>query len=210
MKMESYQKSKLNSAMNNLGMFYEFAINDLNIDKEKISSLFINSSICNEFEDGNVKYIEGKSGIELVYDVIQELKYSIAFKKPVNSSNISREYWAGQALAYLQWSTSRSFRDIFNQISYSEILSMYNPYHEVDLRKFVEDVVDNFYLETTNLRTLRNKHKLSQEDLAKKAGISKRSIEMYEQRKNDINKAQAVTIFNLSKILNCNMEDLLE
>jgi DNA-binding XRE family transcriptional regulator len=208
--MKAYQESKLSNAMNNLGVFYDFAANDLNIDGETISNLFVNSLIANEFQDGNPKYIEGKSGIELVYDVIKEHKSTIALKKPLHSSSISKEYWAGQALAYLQWSTSRSFRDIFNQISYSQILSMYNPYHEVDLRKFVEDVVDDFYLETTNLRLLRNKHKLSQEDLAIKVGISKRSIEMYEQRKNDINKAQAMTIFNLSKILNCDMEDLLE
>lgn len=37
-----------------------------------------------------------------------------------------------------------------------------------------------------------------------------RSIQMYEQRRNDINKAQAETLYKLSRILGCNIEDSLE
>lgn len=37
-----------------------------------------------------------------------------------------------------------------------------------------------------------------------------RSIQMYEQRNNDINKAQVDILFRLSKTLGCKIEDLLE
>jgi DNA-binding helix-turn-helix protein len=33
---------------------------------------------------------------------------------------------------------------------------------------------------------------------------------MYEQRVNDIDKAQAQTIYKLSRVIGCSMEDLLE
>ena len=33
---------------------------------------------------------------------------------------------------------------------------------------------------------------------------------MYEQKRNDINKAQAETLLKLSKVLGCNIEDLME
>jgi len=35
-------------------------------------------------------------------------------------------------------------------------------------------------------------------------------IQLYEQRQNDINKAQAGTLLNLTKALGCEMQDLME
>ena len=51
---------------------------------------------------------------------------------------------------------------------------------------------------------------LSQQKLADLADTDLRSIQMYEQRKNDINKAQTITLFKISKVLGCKIEDLLE
>ncbi len=42
------------------------------------------------------------------------------------------------------------------------------------------------------------------------SGVSLRSIQMYEQRQKDINKAQSDSIYRLAKSLGCTMEDLLE
>jgi len=33
---------------------------------------------------------------------------------------------------------------------------------------------------------------------------------MYEQRRNDINKAQSETLYKIAKVLGCSIEDLLE
>ena len=46
--------------------------------------------------------------------------------------------------------------------------------------------------------------------LAKRSQVSLRSIQMYEQRNKDINKASAETVLRLSRVLGCTMEDLLE
>ena len=45
---------------------------------------------------------------------------------------------------------------------------------------------------------------------AKLSGVSLRSIQMYEQKVNDIDKAQARTVYKLSRVLGCTVEDLLE
>ena len=37
-----------------------------------------------------------------------------------------------------------------------------------------------------------------------------RSIQLYEQRVNDIDKAEAHTLYKLSRVLGCGVEDLLE
>lgn len=50
----------------------------------------------------------------------------------------------------------------------------------------------------------------AQSELAIHSGVSLRSIQMYEQRNKDINKASAETLLKLSKALGCTMEDLIE
>ena len=62
----------------------------------------------------------------------------------------------------------------------------------------------------TNLKRIRMSKGYSQKRLAEQSGVSLRSIQMYEQRQKDINKAQSDSLFRLSKVLGCTMEDLLE
>ena len=47
---------------------------------------------------------------------------------------------------------------------------------------------------------------MDEHDLA----VSLRSIQMYEQRNKDINKASVDTVYRLAKVLGCAMEDLIE
>lgn len=47
-------------------------------------------------------------------------------------------------------------------------------------------------------------------ELAKRSGVSLRSIQMYEQRNKDINKASVDTNYSIAKVLGCTMEDLVE
>lgn len=62
----------------------------------------------------------------------------------------------------------------------------------------------------TNLKRLRTSCSCTQAHLAKQSGVSLRSIQMYEQRRKDINKAGAEALYRISKILGCTIEDLLE
>lgn len=60
------------------------------------------------------------------------------------------------------------------------------------------------------LKELRIKNNLSQSQLANQAGISVRTLQDYEQERKNINCAKAITVYKLSKILNCNIEDILK
>ena len=60
------------------------------------------------------------------------------------------------------------------------------------------------------LKELRIKNNLSQSQLANQAGISVRTLQDYEQERKNINYAKAITVYKLSKILNCNIEDILK
>ena len=124
----------------------------------------------------------------------------------------SKEYWIGWAVAYYQWHSSRKYSEIFKAFSFSDLQQMYYTLHEADILKFV-DIVDERLKQVfsdTNLKRLRMAYGCTQAELAQKANVSLRSIQMYEQRKKDINKASAETLYRLAKVLGCEMEDLIE
>lgn len=124
----------------------------------------------------------------------------------------SREYWIGWAVAYYQWYSSREYSHIFKVLSFEDLQKMYYTLHEADLTKFV-DIVDlqmKEYFFETNLKRIRAIYGFTQAELAERSGVSLRSIQMYEQRNKNINKASADTMYRLAKVLGCTMEDLIE
>ena len=84
--------------------------------------------------------------------------------------------------------------------------------HEADISKPVEILDEKLkeHFKQTKLCTLRKICGYSQSQLSKKAGVSLRSIQMYEQRQKNINKASVETLYSICKVLGCNIDDLLE
>ena len=84
--------------------------------------------------------------------------------------------------------------------------------HEADITRFV-DIADEKmreHFKETNLKRYRTTYGCSQSELARRSGVSLRSIQMYEQRNKDINKASALSLYRISKVLGCSIENLLE
>ena len=122
------------------------------------------------------------------------------------------EYWAGWAVAYYQWRTALSFSRIAGAVPISDVVCMYHPFHEMDISCFCEEM-DRLYRKAnpdTALAQRRRNTGMTQKELSQSSGVSVRTIQQYEQRQKDINKAQAETLLRLSRSLFCNMEDLLE
>ena len=112
----------------------------------------------------------------------------------------------------LQWSSGRKFSDIFEALLFEDLQQMHASLHEADISKFA-DIVDakvREYFAETNLKRIRTLYGCTQAELAKRSDVSLRSIQMYEQRNKDINKASAETVLGLAKVLGCTMEELLE
>ena len=66
------------------------------------------------------------------------------------------------------------------------------------------------YQSETHLKQIREHSGLSQSELSLLSGVNLRSIQMYEQRVNNIDKAHANTLYKLARALKCQIEDLLE
>ena len=208
----AYDKNYLEKARTTLGRMLDFAVYDLKLDIKEFFDRFIISGVANDFENGDSKTIAGKSGVELAYEVMEKTGENVRNIKPRYTANRSEEYWTGWALAYYQWKTSIPFAEIVKYIPIFQIKALYSPYHEMDIRHFT-DKMNEMYNKAkpeTNLKIYRKRAELSQKQLAELADIPVRMIQHYEQRQKNINKAQTEYLVSLSKVLNCDIEDLLE
>ena len=62
----------------------------------------------------------------------------------------------------------------------------------------------------TRLQTLRKNRGLTQIELSVASDVSLRMIQLYEQRRNDINKVEVGTVIRLARALGCAVEDVVE
>ncbi len=208
----AYSECYLNDAKARLSQFFDYLINDCGMKADWVASIFLSSGYAEQFERGNPAILAGMSGIELARAVIQATYQKKTLPEPGYAEGLSPEYWAGWALAEYQWYSGKRFKDIFEHIKLSEIIRMYPTYHEMDISGFLETMDEKCAAELSvcRLKKLRENRGLSQAELARISGVSLRSIQMYEQRINDIDKAQAQTVYKLSRVIGCEMEDLLE
>lgn len=210
--IRAYDKVYLDKARVALGRMLDFAVYDLGYTAPDFFDLFLSSGVAARFERGDYDVLVGMSGVELAYEVLECADISYQRLPPNYTTNRSEEYWTGWALAYYQWETALSFSDIVKSIPLLEVMALYSPYHEMDILQFC-DKMDELYKAAnpdTNLKRLRQAAKLSQRELAELSGVPVRTIQQYEQRQKNINKAQAEYLVLLAKALCCEIDDLIE
>ncbi len=208
----AYQEIYLSKAQSVIGDAFDYAVNTCAIPGTDFVKLFIASSVSKRMENGEPAYLAGKSGIEIVREMVAETKGQELQIEPQEHFGRSKEYWIGWAIAYYQWYSGRKYRDIFKVLSFEDLQKMYYTLHEADITKFVDIVASKIkeYFPETNLKRIRTAYGFTQAELAERSGVSLRSIQMYEQRNKNINKASADTMYSLAKALGCTMEDLIE
>ena len=208
----AYREIYLNKAQATLGDAFDYAVNACGMNGTTFTKLFCASTVSRRMENGEPAYIAGKSGIEIVVEVVSETMGKILDIVHYEHMGRSKEYWIGWAAAYYQWYSGRKYSDIFKVISFKDMQKMYYTLHEADITKFVEtaDKLMKEHFSDTNLKRIRTTYGCTQAELAKRSGVSLRSIQMYEQRNKDINKASVETIHSLAKVLGCTIEDLIE
>lgn len=210
--IHAYDKQYLDDAMRNLGEAFDYAVNNCRIEPDDFLNMFIAGGFADQFGSGVPKFVSGLSGTELVWEVIERSGRERELPEPETVYDYSPEYWCGWILAYYQWYTGRSFRNISKHISMREILKLYPTLHEAAEDKFV-DTINRMIRRNnppTQLQILRKSMGYSQKTLAEKSGVTLRMIQQYEQRAKDINKAAGINLAALSQTLGCKVEDLLE
>ena len=201
----AYREIYLSNAQSVLGDAFDYAINTCQIPGDDFVKLFIASSISKRMENGEPSLLSGKSGIEIAIEVVLEAT-------PTEHMERSAEYWIGWAVAYYQWYSARRYSDIFKVLTFDDLQKMYYTLHEADITKFVDIAEERIkeHFKDTSLKRIRMAYGCTQAELAKQSGVSLRSIQMYEQRRKDINKASVETLYSIAKVLGCTIEDLIE
>ena len=210
--IHAYSELYVSDAKDSLSLFFDYLVNDCGLQSDWVASLFVTTGYAEQFERGNHGVISGMSGVELARAVVKKAYAGKTLPEPSFREDRSPEYWAGWALAEYQWYTGRRFKDILQRVKFSEIISMYSVFHEMDISQFIDAMERRYVSATTEtkLKQIRESRGVSQSELAELSGVKLRSIQMYEQKVNDIDKAQAKTLYRLSRVLGCNIEDLLE
>ena len=205
----AYAKVFLDDAMDNLGNALEYAVYVLKMPGQEFLDCFSYGSVGRAFGKGEVRYISGMSGIEMAHLVSEKAYFDIDMGDYGYRVDYSAEYWCGWILAYYQWYAGKSFSQISKKVSFESLMRLYGVLHEADITKVVE-VLDEFFKDDArvSLTSLRLQAGLSQSELAREAGVSLRSIQMYEQGHNDLEKAQYNRLKAMAKALSCRIEDL--
>lgn len=209
--IRAYDEMYLDDAMECLGAAVEYAVLLHGMDGQSFLELFVASGVADEFGRGNVKFISGMSGIELARHVLKICGMDVSERTDPLHIDYPPEYWCGWILAYYQWYSGKNFAAICRQIKFPMLMNVYGVLHEADPSKAV-DVFNQIMArkEETNLAYYRKMKGLSQSQLAKASGVSIRSIQLFEQRKSNINNAQYNHLSAIAKVLGCEAGDLLE
>lgn len=138
----AYDKIYLSKAQINFGRMLDYAVNDMKMGLREYYNYFLVSRISKSFAKGNPSYVVGRSGVELCYEVLDSIGLAYKKAKPHFSEERSQEYWTGWSLAFFQWYSGMDFSDIDRRVHIEKIRNLYDPFHEMDIRKFCDKMYD--------------------------------------------------------------------
>ncbi len=202
--IHAYNDSYLELTQDKLGTMFELAKYAKDLDVDSFADLFVSSIVCKAFEERNPIFVAGKSANELLGLILNEDPIDVE-----QNMNASPEYWVGWVLAYTQWYTRYSFKEITNHYPCSKLLLDYKIFHEMDITQIVDKIAKSIST-ISSLKKIRIDRNLTQLELSTLSGVPIRTIKAYEQNTLDITNAQINTIYALSKALHCSIEDLIK
>lgn len=204
----AYNQLYLAKASRAVGNMLHDAVYEFNIDGSDFLNRFIQSNVAEQIENGNPKYIAGKSGLELYIEVMEKTTGKKQNTEPVESFDRSDVYWVGWMLTHYQWYSGRTFKSILDTVPFNELLGLYGTLHEADINKSYGVMDEHFKRSESKLKKIRKQCGITQEALSVESGVSLNTIRAYERKSKDLNKAQFDIIMKLAKALKCEVSDL--
>lgn len=210
MMTHAYNQLYLAKTSRSIGNMLHDTVYEFGMDGADFLNRFIQSDVAEQIENGNPKYIAGKSGLELFMEVMEKTTGENRNIELVESFDRSDVYWVGWMLAHYQWYSGRSFKSILDTVPFDELLGLYGTLHEADINKSYEVMDAHFKQNESKLKRVRKQCGMTQEQLANESGVSINTIRAYERGSKDLNKAQFDIIMKLAKALKCEISDLTE
>ena len=209
MTTRAYDQLYLNKASRAIGNMLHDAVLEHGMDGTEFLKRFIQSNVAEQFENGNPKYIAGKSGLELFIEVMEKTSGESYASDLIESYDRSDVYWVGWVLTHYQWYSCRTFKSILDTVPFDELMGLYGTLHEADIHKSYEVLDLHFANRESKLKLARKHCGITQEALANESGVSLNTIRAYEQKSKDLNKASFDIVMRLAKALKCDISELL-
>lgn len=210
MMTHAYNQLYLAKSSRTVGTMLHNAVYEFGIDGTDFLKRFIQSDVATEIENGNPKYIAGKSGFELFLEVMEKTDGKTFDSELIENYEKSDVYWVGWMITHYQWYSRKTFKSILDTISFDELLGLYSTLHEADIHKSYDVLDEHFLKAESKLKSIRKQCGLTQEALAQESGVSLNTIRAYERKSKGLNKAQFDIITKLANTLKCNVTDLIE
>lgn len=210
MMIHAYNQLYLAKTSRSIGNMLHDVVYEFGMDGADFLNRFIQSGVAEQIENGNPKYIAGKSGLELFMEVMEKTTGENWNIELVESFDRSDVYWVGWMLAHYQWYSGKTFKSILDTVPFDELLGLYGTLHEADINKSYEVMDAHFKQDASKLKRVRRQCGMTQEQLANESGVSINTIRAYERGSKDLNKAQFDIIIKLAKALKCEISDLTE
>ena len=193
-----------------LGCYFDVGV-QAGLRGQVLVDVFLASGAARELEVQNPGFAAGMSGSELLRWSCDKVGLAIDVGG-LTACLVSSDYWAGSTVAAFQLRTGWMYRQIFQRESYADLRELYFAYMDFTEEECVSALKSR--LESRGpksaLAELRKLNGLSQSQLAEHVGVSVRAIQHYEQHPGSINSAAGLTLYKLSLVLGCQIEDLLE
>lgn len=155
MTTHAYSQLYLSKASRAVGNMLHDAVLEFGINGTDFLKRFIQSDVAEQFENGNPKYIAGKSGLELFLEVMEKTTGESCNAELIESYERSNVYWVGWMLTHYQWYSGRTFKSILDTIPYDELIGLYGTLHEADIQKSYEVLDAHFADSESKLKTVR-------------------------------------------------------
>ncbi|MBQ6622687.1 MAG: helix-turn-helix transcriptional regulator [Mogibacterium sp.] len=237
--IRAYDELLLPRSEASLAGMLDYAVYSLHQGAPAFLALFTASGLAALVERGDVRTLTGLSGVELACEVMERCGLDFVRVRPRFTTGHSKEYRSGQVLARCQWETGLTFNEILRDVPVQEILAMIEE-HQLEVRRQLMDVwppvmnaddpaekarrdreavlrISRRVIQKvssakheTHLKTMRLRNGLSQSRLAAASGVPLRTIQQYEQRQKDIDRAQFTYLVKLAAALNCDPLQLYE
>lgn len=207
--MHAYDEDYLPDAKNHLGIMLDYAVNTCHMDIRDIFMRFAYGTVGPAFAMGHPMFVAGMSGGDLARRVLEGTGWARP-TPPYQFNGYSPEYWAGWALAHFQWYCGLDFAEIDRRgLHIEDVLGMYHPLHEADIRKFLDFASRKIHPAENPLKALRKAAGLTQAGLAQKAEVPLRLIRAYEQGALFLSRAETATVMRLARALECEVRRLV-
>lgn len=201
--IRAYSELYLGTVCRSVAALFDVAAYCERMNPDGFADMFSTSPVARGIESASPRYLAGMSPQDMFAEIILRDPKDVVFPEEQSDA-----YWAGYVATYSQWFCGCTFRDLFNAMPFSRIVSLYRTFHEMEISHAVGIVADTLR-PVSILKELRESSGMSQSTLSLLSGVPIRSIRAYEQGTVELCKAQGDTLYALSKALGCPMDVLV-